>query len=715
MKIMSNIQKIFAVLFLLVLAAGCTDEVVDGGGGTTPIEEGKLVNVKFMLDGAQAETVVTKGGDYDDPANPVIKDLLFLQYKKEGGSYELYHTCYIPNQSLTGFGSEATVSGVKLLSGNDYIVYVLANGVYTNVISEDDIYYVGKNNKSNEDENEEELSFQALSEGSRSYNKCKDIGTLKSLEVDALNRAPCGLEAMLAIVKRLSGEANTPASNVFKYTKMLTYLTPSQPADGYFVNQVVSGESSEDAILIEEDASLGGTFYVPYAEVSLSINSEGLNDGVSIGLTSIEIVNCIKVYSLANGFSIAGASLASTQGQVFPIAMLGESENSTTIIKTLSKNDNLYEVGSDSKYWVYENMAGLLDNNGEKGKVPDGFISDNYDDAAKGYTYIRVKGKYKADANSAEQDITYRFILGKDNYRNCNVERNVHYNVTMTLTGDGIGRDGETWRVETNEQPAVPSKEPGVSADLTRLDAHSTLNPITFTNLKTGIYTLKIEEGEGSIKKHGGSLVEVVEGEGVTIGNSDTGNLLTFELSQDLDKVILSYKQESWFDDNSDNEHNKLRPADVAQADCNEYTINVYKGKNQGEMIGKIEIKQYPPVVVSIEALYNEEDEPIGELTIWRDVTYMERFDNDHAFKGKNDGWTIVDLEDLRLEAMRYPARLFDEKDGDRTSEDCYWLNLYGNLVYNNGQNTYTRVRNSDMAWPYSLDNTNKSRYIIQN
>lgn len=65
MKIMSNIQKIFAVLFLLVLAVGCTDEVVDGGGGTTPIEEGKLVNVKFMLDGAQAETVVTGGNGGD--------------------------------------------------------------------------------------------------------------------------------------------------------------------------------------------------------------------------------------------------------------------------------------------------------------------------------------------------------------------------------------------------------------------------------------------------------------------------------------------------------------------------------------------------------------------------------------------------------------------------------------------------------------------------
>ena len=212
MKIISYIQKIFAVLFLSLLAASCTDEMIDRGGSTTPIEEGKLVDVKFTLDGAQQQTVVTRSGDeYKDPAQPKINDLLFLQYKKDGSNYELVHTWYTAG-GVQGFSNSNTVN-VQLLSGSDYIVYVLSN------LEKYEEHYeeiVGEN------------TFQGLSEGgslsatSAVYTSFATPDDVKKIKFEPpLTQGPFGEEVMMAVATTTDKD-DTYSERKFKSTLMPT-------------------------------------------------------------------------------------------------------------------------------------------------------------------------------------------------------------------------------------------------------------------------------------------------------------------------------------------------------------------------------------------------------------------------------------------------------------------------------------------------------------
>lgn len=68
-------------------------------------------------------------------------------------------------------------------------------------------------------------------------------------------------------------------------------------------------------------------------------------------------------------------------------------------------------------------------------------------------SFIEIKANYAESTSSTTNGkITYRFFLGRDAYTNFDVSRNVHYKVTLTLTGNG-GVDEATWRVETEDIP----------------------------------------------------------------------------------------------------------------------------------------------------------------------------------------------------------------------------------------------------------------------
>lgn len=711
MKIISYIQKIFAVLFLSLLTVSCTDEMIDRGGSTTPIEEGKLVNVSLTMEGSSSKTVVTRSMDDDD--EPGIDDLVVLQY--QGG--ELKHAWYTDldeddrgendYEEIEGWGSQTTLKNVQLLSGTGYQVFIVS-GLN---LDGDDVYYSGikiQDPKNGNIYTGKQLNDQhgvILLDDGANVTFFSHFGTLAALNSWKRSQTnhrslkyPDEEDVMLAVV---SNGAMTDGKNydadgnkVYRYTKMFSSFDQkdlvNDAVPSNFVN--ITGNKETD--------KLCATFYPPYAKVSLTIDNK-----TGIKIVSAEIVNCPEDYSLVNGYVL-------NDNSAYTKAFFDKSK---------SKSNSVY---------VYENMAGVLNNaSGEKGKVPPAFNNGNYEDAAKGYTYIKVKGKYESsssrkhdddDDDNKDNDITYRFILGKDNFANCNVERNVHYKVTMTLKGDG-GIGDESWRVEYEKDK--PEKPITIDANLARLDAHATVTPITFNNLKAGTYTLSIEQGNGSIKNHGGSLLDVIEGQ-ATINKDNGGNNDSFTLSEEQEKVVLAYRQDSWFredQNNNSNGHNLEKPEDVAQADCNEYTVYIYSRRNQqGEKIGEIKVKQYPPVVVYLDPLFNAEsgfETPIKSLDRWINITYMERFDDDHVTPLLDNwqNWQIVDMTDSQLEGMKYSERLFDG-NLKRSSEECYWLNLFGPLVIKgNGQSpNYERVRQGETTWPSSLDNENQNRYIIQ-
>lgn len=66
-------------------------------------------------------------------------------------------------------------------------------------------------------------------------------------------------------------------------------------------------------------------------------------------------------------------------------------------------------------------------------------------------SYIEVTTGYTSNQHSSDSgnSIKYRFFLGGNNFDNFDIKRNVHYKVTLTLSGDGGIAEG-TWRVETD-------------------------------------------------------------------------------------------------------------------------------------------------------------------------------------------------------------------------------------------------------------------------
>ena len=106
--------------------------------------------------------------------------------------------------------------------------------------------------------------------------------------------------------------------------------------------------------------------------------------------------------------------------------------------------------------YMFENRQPEGSNGGDQTtKTPAGLKPDALVETIKTdrkCSYIEVVADYLKGGNSGvagSGTITYRFFLGKDELTDFDVERNVHYLVTLTLNGDG-GKDEATWRVETD-------------------------------------------------------------------------------------------------------------------------------------------------------------------------------------------------------------------------------------------------------------------------
>lgn len=700
MKIMSYIQKIFAVLFLSLLAVSCTDEMIDHGGSTTPIEEGKLVDVKFMLDQAGTKTVVTKSDHDNDPE--VDDELLFLQYK-DGNLVHAWYTeedddiTNIKGSSdkkendFEGEGVQGTVH-IQLLSGEGYHVYVIAN------LELDDDYYTSVSFEKDDDDDDDERGIVDIT-NSKFSNEFGTEGALLNWKRNSSNFIDDDDKDQLAfeydkdkvdldddpVMFAVTSNTSMGETSVYRYTKMATNFD----IEGDRVNDMIGFTDGIPSVSISESSTICATLYPPYAKIALKIEAKNLKKEVKIN--SVKVVNCPLDYSLVNGFNLANAGGKTTthtfgKKDIFKGEKLEKEKN-----KSLNESFN-------NPIYVFENMAGTADK-----KDP---LGNGSKEASLVYTYIQVDGSVDGE------DITYRFILGKTEEENCNVERNVFYKVTMTLTGNA-GINESSWRVIYNGNTGE-DKTPSVSAEgLSRLDAHATVTPITFNNLKAGTYSFVIENGNGSIKNHGGNLYSV-KGDNATIKNGSTGNNFEFEVEQFQDKVVINYLQDGWFDDtwNNSQGHNKDKPAVVAAEGCNEYTVNVYYGKDKQNPISSITIKQYPPIVVYQDPIIDKNDEPVT-LDRWSNVTYMERFDDDHdAVPTNYNSWVFPDFSQQN-ETLNYPQRLFD-KNEKGNSEVCYWLNPYGPLDYKkNG--TYSKIgKASADAWEYSLKAENTQRYIVQ-
>lgn len=109
-----------------------------------------------------------------------------------------------------------------------------------------------------------------------------------------------------------------------------------------------------------------------------------------------------------------------------------------------------------SALYMFENRQPDGSNGGDQTtKTPAGLKPDALIESIKTdrkCSYVEVVADYLKGGQSGVSGsgtITYRFFLGKDALKDFDVERNVHYQVTLTLNGDG-GKDEATWRVDTD-------------------------------------------------------------------------------------------------------------------------------------------------------------------------------------------------------------------------------------------------------------------------
>lgn len=148
------------------------------------------------------------------------------------------------------------------------------------------------------------------------------------------------------------------------------------------------------------------------------------------------------------------------KGNLIGVNGVGCEVEGEMLSRTSEDDKNFLDAGHDEAqaFYLYENRqpegSSLNNNTDQTTKTPHGLPADEIISIIKQNrtcSYIEVKGKYIRNGNPegvGSGDIIYRFFLGKDIYKDFDIERNVHYQVTLTLNGKG-GADEATWRVET--------------------------------------------------------------------------------------------------------------------------------------------------------------------------------------------------------------------------------------------------------------------------
>ncbi|WP_455639963.1 hypothetical protein [Parabacteroides sp.] len=710
MKIKSNIQKIFAVLLLSVLAISCTDEMMDGGGKGTPVEEGLPVNVKLMLDMGDQQTVETRSTSIIDKDGKTEKSLLFLQYKEEEGEFVLKYAFHV-RKGLQGDPRVNDISDLKLLSGSNYLVFVITN------------FY-----ENNLEPPRNDNSYDGIVDFENNNTFMQEFGTLSALSSwrretarYATNKNSYGggspnkdKDILFGVVSSRS-EKNKDGNYtpmITDYSNLTYETTINQSCD---INKI----KTDYLVTVKEDKSLYATLYPPYSQVTLNIKADSEFKS-TLKINSVKLYNYPKDYSLFSGLVEYGKAD-------------DEEMTELTKFKSQSITSNTITPISSDPVLVYENMAGTVDNK----KFPFGENSDFNDDpkaSAAPYTYIKVEGDLDG------KSIVYRFILGKDEMYDCNVERNVHYNVTMTLYGDG---KEPTWRVVS--EPDIEVDEDS-EKELSALDAHASWIDIKFTNVKSGgvWYHIVVDKQEkcntNYVNWDANADTQIKPVKGYTYNDNGGGfrfeNAGLYELklyapkdgslpfykfiAESPGEYTLRYRQLSWFDYNKDKaEHQVNKAQDVAKAEPNVYYLHVFEGRSQDLGTEKLTIKiiQYPPIVVT-NTENSTESSSFASFTLGDNTAYRERFNDDHkaSYTSSYDGnnwqkesslgtpWKKETPNDRDDDSYyKYMFNIETGSSGHFNSES-YWANLHGALNSNNrvtGSESDAKNEPERQGWPF--------------
>ena len=254
-------------------------------------------------------------------------------------------------------------------------------------------------------------------------------------------------------------------------------------------------------INIPKDGVITLKFIRLMSKISIRIDRSHLSEDIKMNVCGIKIGNCPR------SALVFRESRARNADDCFPLGFNKEGEE-CNVLNIMESNGLSYPIS----LYMLENI---------QGKFSDAPVSDDsekvfdtYDPRRETCSYIELDIDYlSSDKASKDGYLKYRFYLGEDR-NDINIERNCHYQITVTPENDGLNED--SWRVDksciTSTLPPTFSYYPesyirGDIGDVIHLGCHFTPADAPFdvgraymeNDKKEGIYDYVIDaDGHGA-------------------------------------------------------------------------------------------------------------------------------------------------------------------------------------------------------------------------
>ncbi len=249
-------------------------------------------------------------------------------------------------------------------------------------------------------------------------------------------------------------------------------ITKNDQMSGHFTATETAGYKKGDAPTIQIDRpniKLHAWLRRAASKVTLAFDTEKLKDNIYIYIKSVQIKNIPRNCTLIddnNEEKIFAAEHVYPEGDTI---RYGRGENYELWPRLTRGNSPLgpeLHANDASSLFFFENMQGTGQSkkqsyDGVTIEHPNGNTPGDpgYRDGKNQGTYIEVEGYYVSNTmpSIGHGKIFYRFMLGMDEDKDYNAERNYHYKITLKFNGDANDVD---WHIDYREEPGIHVPNP---------------------------------------------------------------------------------------------------------------------------------------------------------------------------------------------------------------------------------------------------------------
>ena len=347
-------------------------------------------------------------------------------------------------------------------------------------------------------------------------------------------------------------------------------IAKNDQMSGHFTATETAGYKKGDAPTIQIDRpniKLHAWLRRAASKVTLAFNTEKLKDNIFIYIKSVQIKNVPKHCTLIDDNDEKKISAAEHVYEEGDTIRYGRGEDYKQWPRLTKGNSPLgpeLHANDASSLFFFENMQGTGQSkkqsyDGVTIEHPNGNTPGDpgYRDGKNQGTYIEVEGYYVSNTmpSIGHGKIFYRFMLGMDEDKDYNAERNYHYKITLMFNGDANDVD---WHIDYREEPGIHVPNPYYISYLHDEGMHL---PISISGELSGTLKAEIIENNwkpdnpetgfeywtGSVYNDGPwhGFLAVRKTNNLIIGNDDGINLLSVTSTSAGDRE-RKYNQRYW-------------------------------------------------------------------------------------------------------------------------------------------------------------------------